>query len=318
MRAARRGLVLGAGGVLGAAWSVGALCALEEHWDWRAADCALVQGTSAGSVLAALLGVGLDAAALRDHQRGLPLPAGPALDWDHDTGTGGARPPRPAPRPGSWPLVASGLRHPGRARPLVTMAGLAPRGRGSLAALHTAIGTLAPAGAWAPRPGVRIAALDYRTGRRVLFGTTGAPTVALADAVTAACSIPGWYAPVRLGGRDYIDAGPQSSTSTDLLVGAALDEVVVLAPTASFELDRPRTAAARLERRWRRHVTANLRREVCRLQRAGTAVTVLAPGPADLSAMGANPMDPARRRAVLETALQTTPQVLARLGAPRR
>ena len=52
-------LVLGAGGVLGAAWTIGALCALEEveGFDPRAAD--VIVGTSAGSILGALLGAGV-------------------------------------------------------------------------------------------------------------------------------------------------------------------------------------------------------------------------------------------------------------------
>ena len=73
-RRPRRALVLGAGGVLGAAWSIGALNALVdiEGFDPREAD--VIVGTSAGSVLAALLGAGLTPRELADHQRGLPLP----------------------------------------------------------------------------------------------------------------------------------------------------------------------------------------------------------------------------------------------------
>jgi len=42
------------------------------------------------------------------------------------------------------------------------------------------------------------------------------------------------------------------------------------------------------------------------LRAAGIAVTMLTPGPEDLAAMGANLMDPRRRRAVLETSLRTS------------
>ena len=50
---AKVGLVLGAGGVLGAAWMTGALACLHERFP--VADADLVVGTSAGSVLAAAL-----------------------------------------------------------------------------------------------------------------------------------------------------------------------------------------------------------------------------------------------------------------------
>jgi predicted acylesterase/phospholipase RssA len=48
------------GGVLGAAWSVGALNAIESLNGIDLGDCEVIVGTSAGSVLAGLLGPGSD------------------------------------------------------------------------------------------------------------------------------------------------------------------------------------------------------------------------------------------------------------------
>ena len=48
-----RGLVLGAGGVLGAAWTIGALAAVQEGYDWDPRSADVLIGTSAGSVMAA-------------------------------------------------------------------------------------------------------------------------------------------------------------------------------------------------------------------------------------------------------------------------
>jgi NTE family protein len=58
----RIGLVLGAGGLVGHAWHAGVLAGLAEGlgWDPRTAD--VVVGTSAGSVVAAMLRGGLSAA----------------------------------------------------------------------------------------------------------------------------------------------------------------------------------------------------------------------------------------------------------------
>ena len=58
----RVGLVLGAGGVVGAAWMTGALQAVQDRLPMAINDVNLILGTSAGSVLAAALrcGVSLD------------------------------------------------------------------------------------------------------------------------------------------------------------------------------------------------------------------------------------------------------------------
>ena len=53
-----RGLVLGAGGVLGAAWTIGALAAVREHLGWEPGTADVLVGTSAGSVLASALACG--------------------------------------------------------------------------------------------------------------------------------------------------------------------------------------------------------------------------------------------------------------------
>jgi long-chain acyl-CoA synthetase len=68
--------------------------------------------------------------------------------------------------------------------------------------------------------------------------------------------------------------------------------------------------------RWERTVrglaTRALLRDARRLHARGITVTVLTPGPADLAAMGVNPMDARRREAVLDSALRTSPASLAR------
>ena len=78
MTGPRRGLVLGGGGVLGAAWMVGALRALEDELGVDLRDVECLVGTSAGSVLAGLLGAGVAVADLVAHQLGQPVDRGPA------------------------------------------------------------------------------------------------------------------------------------------------------------------------------------------------------------------------------------------------
>ena len=302
----RRGLVLGAGGVLGAAWTIGALDALTEVEGFAPHEADVIVGTSAGSVLAALLGSGLTAHDLLDHQRGMPLSRELTLEWSYDASTGGAHPTRPRLAVGSPALLRRSLTRPRQVPPLAVLAALTPPGTGTLAEVGSMVASVAGPDGWAPRDGVWVVAMDYDSGRRVAFGREGAPAAQLDEAVTASCAIPGWYAPVLVDGRRYVDGGTLSATSADLLAREPLDEVYVLAPMASFVSDHPRPVAARLERRLRRQVTRRLIQEAQSVGRGGAAVTVLAPGPEDLAEIGANLMDPRRRLAVLETSLRTS------------
>src|SRR4051794_3129932 len=65
----RIGLVLGAGGVLGAAWMAGALVALQERLPIPIGEAELIVGTSAGSVVAAALRCGVGVEEIAQHQR---------------------------------------------------------------------------------------------------------------------------------------------------------------------------------------------------------------------------------------------------------
>jgi len=311
--------VLGAGGVLGAAWTTGALCALEETegFDVRTAD--VIVGTSAGSVLAALLGAGVRPADLRDDLLGQSVADGPlaGYTYDHDRATGGSLPSRPKPGLGSARLLLRTVRHPMSVTPMAALSSILPAGRGSLWSVRHLIEAVTPAGDWSPHPNLWVVAMDYDSGRRVAFGRDGHPVAPLAEAVLASCSIPAWYAPVKVGGRRYIDGGTCSPTSVDLLAGLDLDEVYVLAPMASFDYDEPTSVAGKVERAFRRTVTRRVLREAGKVRAASAAatrVTVVGPGREDLEAIGANMMDPGRRRRVLETSLRTSPEALRRGG----
>ncbi|MEN3356346.1 MAG: hypothetical protein V7637_328 [Mycobacteriales bacterium] len=319
----RRGLVLGGGGVLGFAWMAAALRTLEEQEGFDAREVDVIVGTSAGSILAALIGLGAGVDAVLRHQRGMPLPADPAINWDYDAGAGGALPPRPGFGLGSRGLLLEVARHPRRLPPLAAMSAVFPRGRGTLHPVGRMIEAAATAAApeaagerpqWPAAPRTWIVAMDYGRGQRVAFGSPDAPPARLSEAVMASCAIPGWYAPVRIAGRPYVDGGTFSPTSLDLLAGEELDEVWVLAPMVSFAVDRPRSTGARLERRFRRLATRRALREATQLQEAGIAVTIIGPGPEDLEAMGANLMDPSRRIDVLVTSLRTSAEALRRSG----
>src|SRR5262249_32304336 len=132
----RRGLVLGAGGVLGLTWMIAALRALEAEEGFDARDVEVCIGTSAGSVLAALLGCGIGVDVALRHQRGIPAPADPDISWDYDRDSGGAVPPRPGFGIGSPRLLFEAARHPLRVPPMAAFSAALPRGRGTLLPLH--------------------------------------------------------------------------------------------------------------------------------------------------------------------------------------
>jgi NTE family protein len=310
----RRGLLLGGGGSLGAAWTIGALCALEDScgWDPRSAD--VIQGTSAGAIVGSLLALGARPCDLRDHQRGLSPTIGQVggVQLDYDTWVGGALPRLPRPGIGSLKLLLDLAEHPHRMPFATVLAAAAPPGRGSLGGVRDLFHQLRMDDHWPANPALRVVAVDLDSGTRVLFGSEGAPRTDLASAVTASCALPAWFEPVRIDGRRYVDGCAWSDTNLDLLAGERLDEVFVLAPTCARELDHPRSVPARVERRLRRSSTARLLREARLLRDAGTRVHVLVPGPEDLAAMGANLMDAQHRLTVLETSLRTTTAALRR------
>jgi NTE family protein len=316
----RRGLVLGGGGTLGAAWTIGALCALEESRGVDVRDSHLIVGTSAGSILAALLGAGAAAEDLWEHQRGHEVANGPLAGrtFDYDQAAGGAAPPLPIPGIGSPRLIARSVRHPRRYGGTAVLSAFVPPGRGSLGDIGRMVEDVIPSGTWSPHPGIRIVAMDYDSGERVVFGHPGSPAVGLAEAVVASCSIPGWFPPARIGQRRFVDGGTISNTNVDLLRpealpgGQPLDEVYVLAPMAARGYDRPSSVIGRIERGYRHRVTRQMLQEVIKVrQDGGTTVTVLCPDAEDLEVLGTNLMDPSRRVEVLDTARRTVGAALA-------
>ena len=325
-RGLRTGLVLGAGGVLGTAWMAGALAALQRRLPYPVGTVDLIVGTSAGSALAAALRCGVPVEDVVELQRGTAMALLPGLS-EIDRDAGGPLPPLPRMRVGSPRLLLSMALAPHRVHPWVVASALVPQGRARHTSLEGLVRGLlaqaetrprpatarAAAAGWAPGGETWVMAVDYDSGRRVAFGRAGAPPATLPEAVVASCSIPGWYRPTVIGGRRYVDGWVHSTTSLDLLAEVDLDEVYVLAPMASYVVDTPSSPYARLERRLRRLITIGLQREARKVHARGIRVTVLTPGPEDLTVIGANLMEPRRRIRVLDTSLRTSAAALATL-----
>jgi NTE family protein len=312
----RVGLVLGAGGILGGAWLVGTLHAIASETGWDPGSADYIVGTSAGSMVGALLACGVPpwfmvAHSAEERLEGLTDARGDATAAaDRSAGAtfrldrGGL-----ALGPGSWRLALASLARPYRYSPAAVIAGWLPRGIVSTEPLKDTV-RRACAGDWAPHPNFWAMAVDYTTGRRVAFGRAGSPPARLPDAVAASCAIPGFYRCVEIDGRPYVDGGVRSTSNLDVLRRERLDLVVALNPTSSLHVDAPRTIAERVAFELRQASGRRLGSEAKHLRAAGIDVVLIQPTVHDLDAMGSNLMSSRRRHQVIETAVRTVTEHL--------
>lgn len=307
---AKTALVLGCGGVAGAAWSIAVLEQVEKQLGWDARDADILIGTSAGAVLAALLSAGVPLSQLLACQRG----GSTLCRWNHDVDTGPALPPRPALAFTAAALLAKGLR--GEVSALTALTGVLPQGRADMSPFMCLIDSVVPRGEWSAHAAAWMMVVDAHSGERVAVGRD--VQMPMNAAVCASYAVPGWCPPVNWQGRRYLDGGIASPTSADFLLGENIDRAIVLAPMASSDPDQPRSALAKIERRVRRYMTSIVDREVAALEQQGIEVVRLEPLAEDLRAIGFNMMDPARRLKVFETAQRTASLNVAKALANSR
>jgi NTE family protein len=302
------GLVLGAGGVVGGAWLAGALAAISDLTGWQPQRADVMLGTSAGAVIAALLGAGIG-----PHRLCSSAAAGAQGMLAELMLDSAYRTTRRWPwllAPGSLGLAYRALRE----RALVgLLCGLLPRGPVATTAIETVIERVVPTG-WAPHPACWVVACDYGTGRPAVFGRPGAPTPPLTRGVAASCAIPGFFRPVGIDGRWYVDGGLRSMSNADLLDGRQMDLVVVLNPMSSRARSRAWAPLDRMMAAVRAWSAARIDGELARLRRHGVRTLLLEPTAEDLAAMGPRTMavGPAQRVAAL--ARETTGAQLRRPG----
>jgi NTE family protein len=324
------GLVLGAGGVLGGAWLVGGLSALARETDWDPGSAHQIVGTSAGSMIGALVAAGVPPWFMVAHSRGevfegLVGPDGrPAADADRSAGAS-FRLHRglPAIGPGSLRMAFTALSNPLRHTPLQMVAGWLPSGFVSTDALKETV-TRAVRDDWVEHPSYWAVACDYESGRRVPFGRLGSPRAHIGDAVAASCAIPGFYRPVRIGGRRYVDGGVCSVSNMDLVAGRGLDLVICLNPLTSRSEGQGRSRAGVtglatgaisgaldiIPSITRRASRGRLEREERKVRRFGTEVVIIEPTAEDHAVMGHNWMGSERRQDVIDAAEETVAKQL--------
>jgi len=316
----RVGLVLGAGGVMGGAWLTGGLEALATETGWDPASADNVVGTSAGSMMGALLVSGVPPWFMVAHSAGQTFeglrdaegrPVGSA---NRSAGAvfryAGGLPPL---GPGSWRLIANSLAKPRRHRPGAMFAGWMPRGFLSTEPLKETVRRAVPKG-WTSHPSFWAVACDYADGHRVAFGRDDAPPADLADAVAASCAIPGFYKPVTIAGRRYVDGGLWSTSNLDILRAEELDLVICLNPTSSLHPPLAWDPFERLAGLWRRASGRRLGSERKKLVAAGAEVVLIQPTDEDHAVMGTNLMSTRNRNPVIQTAIRTVREQLREPG----
>jgi NTE family protein len=308
----RVGLVLGAGGVVGASWLIGALEALQSETGWDPATADTIIGTSAGAVVGALTAEGISP------QHMAAYTSGAALDDVADTEAraeviaervdGTSYRPQlrvPLPGPGSWRMALNTITHPRSHSPAAMLSGWLPRGFIATDPISRLVSAFV-AEEWPQHPAFWAVAADYGTGRRVAFGREDAPQAHVADAVAASCAIPGFYAPQVIGGRRYIDGGICSMSNLDLLRDEGLDLVVCLNPTSSLAQVASRSPSERFGAAMRAASGKRVGREARKLRECGTEVLLVQPSAEDVAVMGVNYMARGRRLAVNEQAVRST------------
>ncbi len=300
---ARIGLVLGAGGATGHAFHIGVLSALQEATGWDARDADVIVGTSAGSIIGALLRAGLAPRDLAARALGNPLsPEGEQVAAV--LGRPMAAPEAIPIGPSSFFMAAPELlfrmaRRPREARLGPLIAAALPPGRVTTDHLVAGIRRAFPS-RWPERP-LWITAVRLDNGQRVVFGRSADTASDVASAVAASCAVPGYYQPVEIDGVRHVDGGAHSPTNADLLAGVGLDLVIVSSPmSAEIEIVRPS-----IDLPVRGLCRVLLQREMRAIRRSHTSALAFEPNGTDLRVMGVGDLNGKRRHAIIQHVRQS-------------
>ncbi len=251
----RRALVLGGGGILGAAYEVGALAALEERLGPGRiySDFQIFVGTSAGSFVAALASQGISA---REMLRGFEGKRAEfdlqrrdfyQVDWQRFLTA-------------CWRFLASLVGESARelaARRVPSFVDLLLRAQDQLPVgfirvegLESALCRIFARRGLSNRFAdmkrkLYIPALDLDTSQRFVFGEDPEHDPTICQAVTASCAIPRFFGPVRLGGRLLVDGAIGGSLHVDIPLEKGATHVFIINPivpacTSGSNGDAPR------------------------------------------------------------------------------
>ncbi len=278
-----RALVLGGGGPVGIAWEAGLLAGLAED-GVALGQADFVLGTSAGSVVGALLAMGRDP---RDIARQIIAEADRPREIPQQVAQERTGAPNMMVLLQKMQEAASGERDPQEVRREIGEFSRAAQTVDEASFLAGFGRQLAEAeeGAW-PGHGYACTAVDTATGAFVIWNAES--KVSLSRAVASSCSVPGVFPAITLNGRRYMDGGMRSATNADLAKGHKKTVVIAVRLAAGEFGDR---------------MMAPVTREIAVLTDAGGAVELIVPDEASTAAFGMNLMNPKNRPAAAKAGL---------------
>ena len=272
------------------------LAGLDESERFDARSCGSYIGTSAGSIVAALLSSGIAPGSRLGR-----MPEQPAMRESSDAvgAAFGAKATHAAASLGAFAtgglawLALRSSEPAGKLARRVTL-GRVPQGRRSLASLGRELKRCGVY--WDGR--LRICAVGVESGSRVIFDGSGEPDATVSQAVEASCAIPGVFRPVVLSGARYVDGGVWSPTNMDVAEVERGTRVLCLNPTGS---SRSPAASAYGAIAVVSRGVAGL--EAAALRRKRANVRVISPDRSCVEAIGGNLMNPSNRAAVITAGL---------------
>ena len=248
LQTGRVALVLGGGGITGAAYHLGVLNAMNAISEGQSAnDFDLYVGTSSGAVVSACLANGITPQNLILANLGHERATIPRIRSEDIMTLDRRGLVKSLVR---WPVsVLGALRtyafHPFRGRLLDGIGALA---EGLPQAFYTTDGTerymrnLFDAPGRSNRFGethgkLLITATDLDTAQRVVFGEEPTSDVDISEAAAASTAIPLMYAPREINGRQYLDGGLRSTTNIEVAIADGAKLVICINPLVPYVHD---------------------------------------------------------------------------------
>ena len=243
-------LVLAGGGIMGAAYEIGALTALDRLFarDFSVRRFDMYVGVSSGSVIASLVANGIPPDLLYravNDDRGV-------FNWRRSDIY---RIDRRAIISSCWKALRNLLhvyRHGRRQRWTFSLHEILyilqeqfPAGLFSLRALQNYLcQSFAAEGVNddfnALTPELYIPAYDLDRGQRVVFGSEGYRDMHICQAITASCAIPYFFRPYQIGSRHYIDGSTGRVSHIDIAIERGAKLIIVINPRVPIDNDLER------------------------------------------------------------------------------
>jgi len=244
-RPSKVALVCAGGGLTGALYEIGCLCALDALIDRPIGDLDLYVGVSGGAFVSSLLAAGVTpaemyGAAVSPTAGALGVPEAPLYRLGvRDFVTASRRAPSMVQRAAraAWRGETATL-----ADFAWSMFELLPAGLLDNSGVRDYVGALIrkrcrrDSFAALRRP-LLVVAVDLDDGEAVAFGDAAHEDVPVSLAVQASTALPGLYRPVRIGDRDFVDGGVKKTAHLHLAIEAGADLVLCVNPVVPIRND---------------------------------------------------------------------------------